>query len=71
MLIHKIVLKKDENHRLHKRKINYFQKVIVFSLYILLRLNFFKKKIKIDQKLKIKIYSMFNNSYKKIYSLKI
>lgn len=71
MLIHKIVLKKDENHRLHKRKINYFQKVIVFSLYILLKLNFFKKKIKIDQKLKIKIYSMFNNSYKKIYSLKI
>lgn len=71
MLIHKIVLKKDENHRLHKRKINFFQKVIVFSIYILFKLNFFKKKIKIDQKLKIKIYSIFNNSYKKIYSLKI
>ena len=71
MLINKILLKKDENHRLHKRELNFFKKIIILFLFILLKLNFFKKKIKIDQKLKIKIYSIFNNSYKKLYSLKI
>lgn len=71
MLINKILLKKDENHRLYKRELNFFKKIIIIFLFILLKLNFFKKKIKIDQKLKIKIYSIFNNSYKKLYSLKI
>jgi len=71
MLIHKIVLKKDENHRLHKRKINFFQRVIVFFLFTLLKLNFFKKKIEVPHKIKTKIYSQYNYSYKKLYSLKI